>query len=64
MWSLVYTRAARKTLSKLPVDIRRRILAKLEALAEDPLGAHLDVKKLAGTDGFRLRAGDWRGHRG
>lgn len=60
MWSLLYTRAARKTLSKLDADNRRRILKKLEALAEDPFNAQLDVKRLAGTDGFRLRVGDWR----
>ena len=60
MWSLVYTRAARRTLSKLPGDIRQRILSKLEALAEDPFAARLDVKKPAGTEGFRLRMGDWR----
>ncbi|MCP4674335.1 MAG: type II toxin-antitoxin system RelE/ParE family toxin [Deltaproteobacteria bacterium] len=61
MWSLVYTKSARKTLSKLASNVRTRILAKLEHLAKDPFAQSLDVKRLTGTaTGYRLRSGDWR----
>jgi mRNA interferase RelE/StbE len=38
----------------------KRIRAKILLLAQNPTAPSHNVKKLAGTDGFRLRVGDWR----
>jgi len=47
-----------KDLESLPKDIQRRILAKIESLANDLAG---DVKRLTNfTPEFRLRVGDYR----
>lgn len=37
-----------------------RIRERLDELSRDPGAPHLDVKKLVGRDGYRLRVGDWR----
>lgn len=53
----VHNRAA-KNIAKLPRKTRDRVLAKIEALGDDPLPQ--GVTKLTGEDGFRLRVGDYR----
>ncbi len=53
------TRAAARQVRRLPAETRERILARLEALAEDPRPP--GVRKLAGTeDGYRVRLGAYR----
>jgi mRNA interferase RelE/StbE len=37
-----------------------RILDAIEKVVEDPECKDLDIKKLVGRDGYRLRVGDWR----
>lgn len=47
-----------KDLEKLPVDIRERIISKIEAMQDDLQG---DVKRLTNfTPEYRLRVGDYR----
>ncbi len=60
MFQITYGAQARKTLRKMPPKMARRILDGMVKLAENPDRQDLDVKKLAGRDGFRLRVGDWR----
>jgi mRNA interferase RelE/StbE len=51
--------SADKALQKIPVDMQRRIVAKLDELAVNPRPAN--VVKLAGDDNlWRIRAGDYR----
>ncbi|MHB8885853.1 MAG: type II toxin-antitoxin system RelE family toxin [Methylovirgula sp.] len=57
MKTIVLTHAAAKDLDALEADVREMIVASLSAYAIDGRG---DVKKLAGRDGFRLRAGRFR----
>ena len=39
----------------------KRLYARLERIAEDPLASHIGVKPLVGRVGvFRVRQGDWR----
>lgn len=59
MHSIEYSRDVDKTLDKVPVNIRRLLLTKIEAVARDPFGA-ANVRKLVGQPGYRLRVGDWR----
>ena len=44
----------------LPTDRRRQIVARLEAVAAEPLGRRQHVEPLAGSNLFRLRVGDYR----
>ena len=49
---------AEKDIAALPVSTARRILAILAALGDNP--RPLGIRKLRGTDGYRLRWGDYR----
>jgi mRNA interferase RelE/StbE len=50
--------AAQRELNRIPASDARRILSKITALAEEPFPP--GVKKLAGTDWYRIRIGDYR----
>lgn len=57
-YTLAFKPRARKDLKELGSDNLRRILGRIEALADDLAG---DVKRLTGyTPEFRLRVGDYR----
>jgi mRNA interferase RelE/StbE len=60
MWSVVYTAGAIKTLSKMDSSIAKRIRSRVLILARNPLAQDNNVKRLVGTEGYRLRVGDWR----
>ena len=45
-------------IKKLENSIARRIVKKVEELAEDPFSK--DIKRLKGSNDFRLRIGDYR----
>ncbi len=58
-WRVVVEDRARKDLRRIDPPGRRRILIAIERLAQ---GAELtgDVKRLRGSNEYRLRVGDWR----
>jgi mRNA interferase RelE/StbE len=56
--SLRFTRTAEKELRRLDPPIRLRVMAALDRLGADDRS--LDVRRLTGSDHFRLRVGDWR----
>ena len=67
--SLSYTRSvlriallaqAKKALWRMPAAQAMAIRERLAKLAESPSRRDLDVKKLKGRSGFRLRVGAWR----
>ncbi len=60
MYRIEYRKQAAKALTKMPHQLAERFLVAFERLAADPVRRDLDVKPLAGRDGFRLRIGDWR----
>lgn len=60
MKAIAYSKAAIKTLRKLPANVAAHIRAKVEQYAADPASLANNVKKLQGRDGCRLRVGDWR----
>lgn len=60
MYKIVILKTAAKQLRRVPTFDRQRITNKLYALARDPIDSKLDVKKLSGEPGFRLRVGEWR----
>jgi mRNA interferase RelE/StbE len=57
MKAIAFTSTATRQWFKLSADIRKRIDAKLMAYATKASG---DVRRLKGTQGCRLRIGDWR----
>lgn len=60
MKPITYTRAALKTLRRMPANTADRIVAKVEEYAADPAALANNVKALKGRTGIRLRVGDWR----
>lgn len=55
---LRFTRTAEKDLRRLDQQIRTRMLAALDRLqAQD---RSLDIRRLTGSEHYRLRIGDWR----
>ncbi len=60
MKQIAYTKAAQKTLARMPRNTSVLIRSKIEAYAADPAPQANNVKVLRGRDGFRLRVGDWR----
>ena len=57
--TIVFSRAADRSLASLPVREQARVVAAIDALAADPAGA-ANVKALKGRDAYRLRVGDLR----
>ncbi|WP_298200348.1 type II toxin-antitoxin system RelE/ParE family toxin [Novosphingobium sp.] len=55
-----YSRAALKSLRKMPRDTAKRIMAKVDQYAADPASQANNVTALQGREGIRLRVGDWR----
>lgn len=53
-----FTAGAARQLRKLPKDVRDRLAPHLNDLATNPRPA--GAKKLKGTEGFRIRVGDYR----
>ena len=53
-----YTAAAAKVLQGLDRTLQRRVLARIEALQENPRPA--TAVKLTGHDAYRIRIGDYR----
>lgn len=57
-YAIEYLPAAVRALRKLPRNLQKRIVARIEALATNPR-AHGTVK-LAGQEAYRARVGDYR----
>ena len=58
---IAYSRAAVRTLARMPANLAARIRARIRAYADDPSSQARNVRRLRGPDGFlRLRVGDWR----
>jgi mRNA interferase RelE/StbE len=60
MYRVRFARQAGKALARLPQNQARRIRTGIGELAQDPWAPNLDVRRLKGQQGFRLRVGDWR----
>jgi mRNA interferase RelE/StbE len=60
MYEILFTKQADQALRKMSRTTARLIREKLDQLAQDPHARNLNVTKLQGRPGFRLRVGDWR----
>lgn len=57
-YQIVYEEEALGELEKLEPSITRRITSKIDKMSENPVSC--DIKKLKGSDYYRLRVGDYR----
>jgi len=57
-WKWVATKAATRDLAGFPQNVQQRIFNELEQLVTDP--RQCDIRKVEGTDNYRLRVGDYR----
>lgn len=58
---LVFTRAAARSLTRMPRDSEDLIRRKLKPYADDPASLANNVRALKGEgERYRLRVGDWR----
>lgn len=57
-YSLEIKRSAAKELAQLPPKDRGRVIARIQALAEDP--RPVGAEKLSGQERYRVRQGDYR----
>lgn len=57
-YDISYEKEALKELERLEPTVFRRIVDKIDKMSENP--ASCDIKKLKGSDYFRLRVGDYR----
>jgi mRNA interferase RelE/StbE len=60
VYELTFSRKALKGLRRMPRDDGARMRAALGKLSEDPDRGDLDVRRLTGRPGFRLRVGGFR----
>jgi mRNA interferase RelE/StbE len=60
VYSVSLSRQAARSLRRIEAKQRETIRGRIELLARDPRDPRLDVKRLVGRSGFRLRVGDWR----
>lgn len=60
MYDIEFTKQATKDLLRIPENYSVLIIDKIKKLAIDPYSKELDIKKLKGIDGYRLRVGEYR----
>jgi mRNA interferase RelE/StbE len=60
MYRLIYRRRARNYLARLPLKIKSRIVDQLHEIQKDPKNPKLDIDRLKGGKGYRLRVGPYR----
>ena len=60
MYTIATTRSFDKAIASLPVNWKKRIVAKIREVAADPHAPNNNLTKLRGRDAYRLRVGDWR----
>ncbi|HLF53851.1 MAG TPA: type II toxin-antitoxin system RelE/ParE family toxin [Candidatus Nanoarchaeia archaeon] len=58
MFQIDWKENAIENLNKLEASISQRIFKKVDELADNPFSK--DIKRLKGSDHFRLRVGDYR----
>mgnify|MGYP001565150913 CR=1 FL=1 len=56
-FKIIWDEKANDSLNKLEPSISRRIFKKIEELSENPFSK--DIKRLKGSDDYRLRVGDY-----
>jgi mRNA interferase RelE/StbE len=58
--AVILTRDALKELASIPMNSQVLIRSKLDVLAANPAALANNVRALKGSEGLRLRVGNWR----
>ncbi len=58
-WTVIFTLKAERDLAKLPNDVAKRIILKIETIAADDPYTHLD--KMTNSPYYKFRVGVYRG---
>lgn len=60
MYEIEFTKQATKDLLRIPKSYSILVIDRIKRMAVDPYSKELDIKKLKGTEGYRLRVGEYR----
>ena len=61
MYCLIFHPKTVKSMNKLPLFMRQKVVEQINKLISNPFNKELNIKKLSNTDcGYRLRVGDIR----
>lgn len=60
MYEIEFTKQALKDLQRIPLNYALTIFEKLKKLSVNPYNKELDIKKLKGLPGYRVRVGEYR----
>lgn len=60
MYKVEFTKQAIKDLQRIPKNYTMKIFDRIKLLAKGPFNEGLDIKKLKGVQGYRLRVGEYR----
>ena len=60
MYRIRYRSSAVKILRRMPSNVAKTVVGKINQLAENPYAPNNNITQLTGESGYRLRVGDWR----
>ena len=60
MYRVRYRSSAVKVLRRMPSNVAKTVVGKINQLAENPYAPNNNITRLTGESGYRLRVGDWR----
>ena len=60
MYRIRYRSSAVKILRRMPSNVAKTVVGKINQLAENPYAPNNNITRLTGESGYRLRMGDWR----
>ena len=60
MCRIRYRSSAVKILRRMPSNVAKTVVGKINQLAENPYAPNNNITRLTGESGYRLRVGDWR----
>ena len=60
MFKVQYRASAAKMLRRMPRNVAKTVVRKIDQLAVSPYAPNNNVTRLKGEEGYRLRVGDWR----
>ena len=60
MYRIQYRLSVVKILRRLPRNVAKTVVGKINQLAENPYAPNNNITRLTGEPGYRLRVGDWR----
>ena len=60
MYKVQYRASATKMLRRMPRNVAKTVIRKIDQFAVSPYAPNNNVTRLKGEKGYRLRVGDWR----